>query len=287
MDYPRISSVVYGEPWAVTVAQHEAIQEVLKERIRGGSQATDHLSFRARGNHFCAQTLSLTPPRSRDSRVYRRGAMAYIPVSGVIGKGLGIMEQMCGGYNIDQLSRDVDEVITDASVKNVLFDYDSPGGRIQGVPEASKMLQTLRGSGKNTYSFSSSEAASAACWLYQQADVRYLTESAVTGAVGVIVVMMDRTEQLKAQGISPIIVKAGAHKGAGLPGNPMTAEQLQMLQDQVDLFYAMMTKDIKSAHAGIDDSALQGQTFIGRQALKAKLADGIVNSLGTLVEHLS
>lgn len=285
MDYPRIARQVYGVPWAVTPEQHQEIQNILAERLRGDVRS--EVRVHQRGNHFSAQALSLQPPRSRDSRVYRRGAMAYVPVSGVLGKGLSIMEQMCGGYNVDQLERDVDEIMGDSSVKNVLFDYDSPGGRIQGIPEASKTLQVLRSSGKKSYAFTATEAASAACWLYQQADYRYITESGVTGAVGVLVVMADRTKQLEMQGVQPIIIKAGEHKGAGLPGLPMTPEQLQMVQDQVDMFYGMMTRDIKSAHSGIDDSALQGQTFIGRQAIKVKLVDAVVTSIGSLIEQLS
>lgn len=284
MSYQRIARSVYGQPWAVLPATLETIQEVLAERTRG--EVRD-FNIHQTNNHFSAQALSLAPPRSRDSRVYRRGAMAYVPVSGVIGKRLSMMEAMCGGYNIDQLAMDVEEVMADSSVKNVLFDYDSPGGQVQGVPETAKALAQLRVSGKKTYSFTATQAASAAYWLYAQADHRYLTESAMVGSVGVIVAIMDRTEQLKQQGIKPILVKAGAHKGAGLPGNPMSEEQLAMVQAQVDMFYGMMKYSINTAHSGIDDASLQGQTFLGLQAIKAKMADGLVSSLGSLVQQLS
>lgn len=283
MDYTRIARRVYREPWAITGETLETIQEVLAERMRGESRRD--FVFQ-RQNHFSAQALDLTPPRTRNSRVYRRGAMAYVPVQGVIGKNMSLMEQMCGGYSIDQFALDTDEVMGDASVKNVLFDFDSPGGNVQGIPEAAKMVQALNGV-KNTYAVTSGQAASAAYWLYSQAQNRYLTESSFVGSVGVLVVLMDRTEQLKAQGITPTIIKAGKFKGAGLPGNPMTAEEIQMVQDQVDMIYKAMVKDIQSAHSGISNDSLQGQSFLGSQAIKAKLADGLVGSVGNLVAQLS
>lgn len=278
MSYQRILQCVYGEPWAVLPATHETIRQVLAEHIAGRSG-----QLAPARNHFSAQTLQLDPPRIRASRVYRRGQLAYIPVNGIIGKNLSMMEEMCGGYSIDQLARDIDEAESDPSCRNVLFDFNSPGGRIQGVPETARMIAKMA---KETYAFSSDMAASAAYWLYSQAKHRYLTETAVLGSVGVIVVMFDRTKQFEMQGVTPVIVKAGAHKDAGLPGRPFTAEELDMVQTQVTMIYDMMTADIKRAHSGISMDALQGQIFLGKQSLDAKLADGI-SSLGQLVLRLS
>ena len=284
MDYHRILRQVQNQPWAVRPETLQVIQDILAERMRGERKGPEFVFQRE--NHFSAQTFELTPPRNRNSRVYRRGAMAYIPVQGVIGKNLSLMEQMCGGYSVDQLARDVDEVMEDASVRNVLFDYDSPGGQVTGVPEAADMLADLR-KVKQTYAFTGTQAASAAYWLYSQAQYRYVTDSALVGSVGVLIILADRTKQLEAQGITPIIIKAGEHKGAGLPGNPLTEEEIAMLQAQVDLIYQMMVNDINSAHAGIASETLQGQVFFGIQGIQAKLADATVRSLGNLVAQLS
>lgn len=279
MSYQRILQCVYGEPWCILPATHETIRQVLADHIIGSADQ----KFLPTRNHFSAQALQLDPPRLRSSRVYRRGPLAYIPVNGIIGKNLSMMEEMCGGYSIDQLARDVNEAESDPTCKNVLFDYNSPGGRIQGVPETARMISKMT---KETYSFSSDMAASAAYWLYSQAKHRYLTETAVLGSVGVLVVMFDRTKQLAAQGITPVIVKAGMHKDAGLPGRPFTEDELQMVQAQVSMIYDMMTADIQRSHGGIKTGALQGQIFLGAQCLDAKLADGI-SSLGALVQRLS
>lgn len=281
MNYSRILQCVYNEPWAVLPATHETIQQVLAERLRGESVNR----LQAPRNHFNAAALELNPPRARTSRVYRRGQMAYVPVAGIIGKNLSMMEMMCGGYSIDQLAADVDEVAGDSSIQNVLFDFDSPGGRVQGIPETARMVAQL-GKSKDTYAFTADLAASAAYWLYSQANHRYMTETAALGSVGVIVVHLDRTKQLEMQGVNATIIKAGDHKGAGLPGNPLSAEQIQMIQDQVNMIYGMMVADIKRAHAGISDKSLQGQVFLGKQVIDAKMADGFT-SLGALVERLS
>jgi signal peptide peptidase SppA len=290
MDYARILQKVYGEPWLITPAMHERIQDVLNAHITQKSAMADSIIARTgTSNRFSAAQLGLTPPRTTGSRVYTRGQLAYVPVHGIIGKGLSSLDMMCGGYSIDQLQSDVEDLANDQTIKRVLFHFDSPGGQVSGVPETAKMIKSLRGQ-KELFGFTDAESNSASYWLMAQADHIYMTESSEVGSIGVYVALVDRTEALKAAGVKVTVVKAGKFKGAGLPGNPPTAEHLEMIQAKVtstyDDFKAAVTSG-RGAGRPVEDSTMQGQTFIGKEALKVKLADALVLNLATLVRSLS
>jgi signal peptide peptidase SppA len=281
MSYPRIAQKLYGEPWAITAEAHAGMQRVFEDHMRGD---TSRHEVYAPMNRFSAAALSLDPPRNLTSKVYRRGQLAYVPVHGIIGKGLSAMEQMCGGYSIDQLGRDVDEVNADMSVKRVLFDFDSPGGQISGVPEAARLIANCV---KQTFGVTAGQSDSAAYWLMSQCGFIYCTESSEVGSIGVYLAIYDKTEMLAKQGIKLQLIKAGKHKAMGLPGNPLTEEEIQMLQDQVNQIYASFTGDIKAKRPKISADTMQGQAFLGKRIVENHLADALVTSLGDLVARLS
>ncbi len=278
----RIARLIYNHPWAVLPETQAAIREGFETWRAEGASTTSV----QRENHFSAEQLQLSAPTSRGSQVYRRGAMAFIPVSGIIGKRLSMLESMCGGYDVDQLAQDVDEVAQDQGVSNVLFAFDSPGGVVTGVPETARLMRDLAARGKNTYAFTDTLVASAAYWLYSQAQNRYATESAEVGGVGVYAYLLDRTNQLKNAGVEPTVIRAGKFKAEGMPGVPLSDEGRAHLQDQVDSIYKVMTQDITGSH-DVPDEALQGLTYMGEQAKKMGLVDATVSSLGSLVALLA
>lgn len=283
MDYARIAQKVYGEPWCITPEMHAQIQRILQAHIDGNKT---NLNFVAQRNEFNAAALGLTPPRNVRSRVYTRGKLAYVPVSGIIGKSLSSMEQMCGGYSIDQLQSDIADVSEDSSITKALFHFNSPGGQISGIPETASMLAEL-GKRVETIGAVDNVSGSAAYWLMSQCNYIYATESSETGSIGVYVALLDRTEQLAAQGVKVTVVKAGKHKAAGLPGNPLSEEEIKLLQEKVDGIYQRFTSMISAKRPQVASSTMQGQTFFGKEAQKLKLVDALTNSVGSLVAKLS
>lgn len=279
MDYPRIAQKLYGEPWAITAEAHLAMQRVFEAH-----QAGSKIEAVFTRNQFDCKAMALDPPRDRHSRVYRRGQLAYIPVHGIVGKGLSIMEEMCGGYSIDQLGSDIEEASADPNVARVLFDFNSPGGQISGVPETARMIAAMT---KETFGFTGNQSHSASYWLMSQCNHLYCTESAGTGSIGVYLAVYDKTEQLAKQGIKLTLIKAGKFKGAGLPGNPLDEEAIALLQAQVNLIYGSFCGMITAKRPGVTEATMQGQTFLGRQCVDSKLVDALTTSLGGLIARLS
>ncbi len=286
MEYPNIIRKVFMEPCCITPEAHYAVQRTLEAAISGGAPVQAFGGRLAPSNHFNAAQLGLNPPKNNGSRVYTRGAMAYIPVRGIIGKGLSSMETMCGGYSVDQFEADVDTATEDPSIKRILVDFYTPGGSVTGVPEAAKMFRAA-GKIKDTYAFTAIQSASAGYWLMSQANHVYSTESASVGSIGVYLALLDRSEEMKQRGMALKLFKAGDHKGMGLPGNPLSEADEKLLQDGVDKVYKMFTSAVTSARPQIKSPTMQGQTFMGMDSKAVGLIDSTVTSLGALIKRLS
>jgi signal peptide peptidase SppA len=273
-----------GEPWLITPETHHTLQEVLMSHIEGRSVATTAnlaIPFTPK-----AVGLGLTKHAQPGSRVWTKGRLAVIPVWGVIGQHMSNLEMMCGGFDVAGLEHDIGLVSSDPSIKNVLFDFNTPGGTVTGVPEAGKMIAAL-GKTKNTFGFTDSMSASAGYWLMSQTNSVYATESAGIGSIGVYCAFLDRSESMKARGERMHIIKAGKHKAMGAPGNPLNDEDLALVQAQVDRDYASFVKAIRSKRPDVSDETMQGQMFRAPEARQAKLVDAMVTSLTTLISKLS
>lgn len=285
MEHPLIHNTVFCQPWAILPSAHYAIQDALERYATGATQ-----DIRA-GLHQVpfgpmAAGLGLTAPRERGSRVYTRGPLAVIPVQGILGSHLSMLETMCGGYDMAQLSHDLDIAAEDDGIKRVLLHFHSPGGTITKIPEVSNQLKKL-GKTKETFGYTDGISASASYWVMCQCNHVYASESSGIGSIGVYLALLDRTKELEAKGQAIKLFKAGKHKAMGMPGNPLTREDEDLLQSQVDSTYLKFTTTVKKNRSGVKDEALQGQMFSAEDAVKHNLIDSLVNSLTGLVSKLS
>ena len=139
---------------------------------------------------------------------------AFIPVRGVIGKGLSDMEKLCGCCDIEDVEEMLEAAERDPDVTTIVFEIDSPGGCSVGVPE---LANRIKNCSKNTIAFTDSEACSAAYWLGSQAKQFFATPSATIGSVGVYIAYPDMTQAYANEGVKMDVIKAGMFKGAGIP----------------------------------------------------------------------
>ena len=285
--YPLILQKVFCEPWCVLPEQHWALQEALIAILESSydAKAVDP-TMAQRPFTPIAAGLGLTAPSQPGSRLYTRGVLGVMPVRGVIGSHLSSLEMACGGYGVEQFCMDLERASEDPGIKRLLVDWHSPGGTVTGVPEAAKAFRDF-GKNKETFSFTSGMCASAAYYIASQANNTYLTESAGYGSIGVYSAYLDRTEAMAKRGEKLRLFRSGDHKGMGLPGSTLTAEQEKMIQDRVDSLGSQFRSAVKSARGDVSKEDMQGQMFYGRDAIKSKLADATVMSLGSLVKRLS
>lgn len=206
-----------------------------------------------------------------------REGVAYIPLKGVIGKGLTSLEKATGCVDVDDTVAHMAAAAADPDVKVVVLDVDSPGGTVTGVPETASAFRAL-GKVKPTMAFCDGEACSAGYWVASQANRFTVTPSANIGNVGVFIAVANTKKALADKGITMHVIKSGKYKAMGYPGTDLTDEHVSHLQAIVDADAADFRNDVKSVRSFVKDDDLEAQTFNGKQAVSKGLATGICNT---------
>jgi len=106
-----------------------------------------------------------------------RGSVAQVSLKGVLAPPPPFLAWLFDlEHPLVAFERNVKTALADPDVGAVIVEVDSPGGQVDGVPEAAAMLRGLRGS-KPIVAVSNTMAASAAYWLAAQADEVSVTPS--------------------------------------------------------------------------------------------------------------
>jgi ClpP class serine protease len=121
--FPQIISKVYEQPWLITPAKHRAIQRLITAHMDGHGM-----------------DMPKDDGEEEAEEIAMDGGTAIIPVHGIIGKHLSMLETMCGGCDLDRVSQMLDVAAADESVKRVLLDFRTPGGTVTGFPELARKI---------------------------------------------------------------------------------------------------------------------------------------------------
>ncbi len=218
-------------------------------------------------------------PSSKERAAARKqGAVAVVPVNGVIMGKPNIFEDYGFGISTQTISRNLRAAIADPDVKAVVLDIDSPGGTVSGVPELAAEIMALRGS-KPIVAQANFMAASAAYWIASAADEIVASPSALVGSIGVYLLHMDYSKALELAGIKPTFMSAGEHKTEGNPYEPLTDEAKQGLQAEVDAVYASFVRDVAMGRgasiATVKADYGKGRVLMANEAKRVGMIDKV------------
>lgn len=219
----------------------------------------------------------------------RQGAIAVVPVRGVIVPRANIWEAYGFATSVDTIVAMTRAAVQDPNVKAVVQVYDSPGGSISGVPEGFEQLMELRG---DTPIIAVAEhlMASAAYWLASAADEIVAAPSAMVGSVGVFMLHVDYSKALEEAGVAPTFISAGEHKVEGNPYQPLSEEAQAHYQSLVDDAYKQFTEGVARGREGARVSVgdVRGEAFGQGRVLtsSAAKASGMIDGVRTLRETL-
>lgn len=270
---------------------------------------------------FC-RGLSINPDRPLDAgaltggypgsqpEVFRMvGDIAIISVSGIILKGMTLLTRLLQGTSSESVSLVFQRAVSDDQVKGIILLIDSPGGTIDGLDSLSRMIFNSRGQ-KPVVTLADGMMMSGALWVGSAADkVFMIDETTMIGGIGVVITHVDCSRFEDRIGIKTTEITAGKYKRIASDSEPLSSEGRQYLQDMADYYYTIFVNQV-SKFRGIAlpeaptmgdeiskisfdrnlsqalDRFANGRTFIGQQAIKAVLADGII-SLDRLVSKLA
>lgn len=215
------------------------------------------------------------------------GAVAVLPVYGVMAQRANEMEKACAGLvSVDELSAQFQALVNNDDVSAIVLDWDSPGGSTYGVQEFADQVRDARGT-KPIVSQVNSLMASAAYWVGSAADEVVVTPGGRAGSIGVYSIHEDISAMLEMQGVKPTIVKEGEHKIAVNPFGPLTdngREQLESLvKESAAAFRGAVAENRKVPKKTVIDSFGDGKVFGAQELVNRGMADRI----GTLGDTLA
>ncbi len=232
--------------------------------------------------HSAADEWEPVIPQARELAATGRGASSgkgtmVIPVVGTLThrRGWGT------GTSYTELSKMIDDALANKGVGKIIFEFDTPGGGVAGLPEASKKIAYAT-QFKRTIAMVNTLSASAGYHLASQCNEIVLTPSGEVGSIGVWCAHADYSKALDKEGVTVSIVYSGKFKVEGHPYAALDKEARRHMQRRVDdihaEFVAAVAKGRRRSEAYVRKLFGQGRTLQADDALTV----GMVDKIGTL-----
>jgi len=230
-----------------------------------------------------AKLMSLTPEMISQEKEEEQSyllaineGVAVIDVSGVLTNTNSYWNRYFGAVSYPEI-KEASQQAVEQGVGCIVYHYGTPGGSVRGMYDCANFISSLKIS---TISFTGSMMCSAGLFLGIQSNHVYADAFAEVGSVGVIMKLYDRSKYLKDLGIKPERFRSGDLKASGDPDFALTDKEREHIKEQV-MTYASKFYGIVSDARGIPLPVMEksgitsGRTFIGEQALKVNLVDGM------------
>ncbi len=193
----------------------------------------------------------------------------------------GVIEEANETYNQGWLLDTIDALENDDNNVGILLVVDSPGGTVYEADEVYLALREYRNSGKEVWAYFKSIAASGAYYISCAADTIYANRNTITGSIGVIFgPTVDATGLLEKIGVKSTNFVSGKNKAMGSYNNPLTDEQINIMQSLVDECYEQFAAIVASARKKslTETKALaDGRVYTANQAKQNGLIDSIAS----------
>lgn len=210
-----------------------------------------------------------------------QGKSGVIPIAGpLINANVpDYLAEMFGVTTYDRVQRSVMAAAADKSVEHIILNTDTGGGSVNGVAQTAELIKHIDKNVKPVISFAGDNMLSAGYWLGSSARAIYASPTAMTGSVGVILVLMDATKQLEAEGLKPTVMRAGEFKALGHPMEALTDQGKANVQAQLDAMYKVFVSHVadsrKTSYEVADKVMGQGRVFVGADGVASGAVDGV------------
>lgn len=189
-------------------------------------------------------------------------------------------EALCGGTSYEMLKSQM-EYFVSKGAKTVAMLVDSGGGEAHGMMDSANYIRKLADENDiKIVGFVDGMAASAGYGMLTIADEIVMTADSQVGSIGVLIQLMNNSEQLKMNGIERTFITAGKDKVPFAEDGSFTDEFKQRLQEQVDTLYEGFTGHV-AKHRSMDIQAVkdtEANVFMSNEALTLGLADKVMTA---------
>lgn len=214
----------------------------------------------------------------------RPDGIAVIKVDGsLIYRGEDAYWWGCDSY--DSIQAAFDECLADDNVKGIVFDINSPGGEVNGCADLGNRIFEARG--KKPYGIvarTGGMMCSAAYWIGSSCEKVFCADNGTLGSIGVLCSFSKWSEDLvKTQ----VVVSDLSPDKAATPDTPEGLALIKKeLNDLASVFIETVARNRGTTYQDVLNNYGKGAVFIGADAVKAGLADGVI-SLDALCKQMT
>lgn len=186
----------------------------------------------------------------------------------------------CFWDSFDAIVQRVEAACASSSVRDIVLKIDSPGGDALGCFEAARCIRkAAEAAGKKIYAYCDGLIASAAYALASAASGGiFVPLAGAVGSIGVLIQVIDATQQDAAMGLRFAMISSGARKLDGNPHVALTKEAVTEIQGKCDALATLFFDFVAEMRPTITADAvraLQADTFFGAKAVEVGIADGV------------
>jgi len=184
-----------------------------------------------------------------------------------------------------ELRKDFQRALDDSSVRAILWDFDSPGGQVNGLAELGEAIYAARGK-KPMRAYASGDCCSAAYWLASAVGDIRCSPTSELGSIGCKMLYFDDTKALDEIGYKRVeIVSSNAPGKASDPSDPDYKKRLQAQCNEYGALFAATVAQYRDvALDAVQSDYGKGDVLIGASAVEAGLCDGLSNFEAVLAE---
>ena len=198
--------------------------------------------------------------------------IAVLPVEGVILPYYGL-----GNYELVVTPEMIDDFMTaaeeEAAIEAVLIEVNSPGG----TPVASQRIaERLKDSPLPVVGMIGDIGASGGYMVAAATDALIASPMSNVGSIGVNMSYTEESEKNEEEGITYVQLTAGEFKDAGTPNRPITEEERERFQADLDLVHEEFIKivsEYRNMSVAAVEAVADGATMPGARALEVGLVD--------------
>lgn len=201
--------------------------------------------------------------------------IALIDLRGVIS---GEVPGQFGDTMVDDIAEQLTIALKDSAVKAILLRIDSPGGEVTASDIIYHEISKARVK-KPVLVYMESVAASGGYYSAMGANYIMASDTTITGSIGVIMQTYNVQDLLGKIGVKALTFKSGKMKDVLSPVREVTPEEKAFIQALIDetygKFVGIVARERRLDEAVLRENIADGRIFSGKQALNAKLIDGI------------
>lgn len=184
-----------------------------------------------------------------------------------------------GGTATKDIANAFDQIAHNPKIKGTLVHHNSGGGSASMIDSTAQMIHEVNKT-KPVVSQVHGISGSADYYLASQATKVFASNrQSMIGSIGTQLVINDSSEAAKKAGIRRIVIDTGVNKSIGVPGTPVTTDQVAHLQETVNHLNGMFLESVQRNRPLMNiENVSDGSVWLAQQALDRNLIDGIQSS---------